>query len=169
MESAGMAFAIIFTLIVIGFLLVFGYQQISQWLGLQGQVQVLKVVKGVEEMARRNFEKSEGSTDIYRVHLPERAGICFVDLENPTRKKIYPRERTAQNWDPENPDVVKVMVKNHGYNVFYYVDNQAKLEGYKIDILRPAPDGRDVGSFCARNGMRIKFVNMGLSVHVKPL
>jgi hypothetical protein len=167
MESAGMAFAIVFTLIVMGFLLVFGYQQITQWFGFQEETQVMKVLKEMEEMARRNFDKSEGSTDIYRVRLPERAGICFVD---PTgAKRIYERGKTAQNWDPENPDAVKVMMKNNGYNVFYYTESQAKLEGYKIDILGPAPDGRNVGNFCARNGMSIKFINQGLKVEVQPL
>ncbi len=167
MESAGMAFAIVFTIIVIGFLLVFGYGQIMKWLEFQAQAQVVQALKGIEETARRNYEKSEGSMDVYAVRLPESAGICFIDPQNPA-KRLYPRSRTAQNWDPENVAIVRTMIKNNGYNIFYYVSNQNAYEGYKIDILRPAPDGQSSGNFCARNGMKIMFVNKGLQVEVGP-
>jgi len=162
MESAGMAFAIIFTIIVIAFLLVFGYQQITQWLCFQEQAQALKTLRGIEDTAERNYEKGEDSTDRYKVSLPEDSSICFVDPQRP-EKKIYSGNKAAQSWNPENLDAAKVMIRNQGFNMIYTVGCQAGLQGYKIDILFPSS-----GNFCARNGMWIIFTNKGLSVGVGP-
>jgi len=167
MESAGMAFAIIFTIIVISFLLVFGYQQITQWLAFQEKAQVAKVLTEMEDTAQRNYDKAEDSTDRYKVKLPANAAICFVDPQHP-EKRIYARERTAQNWDPRSMDAVKVMIRNNGYNIFYYAGGEASIEGYKIGFLAPASDGSNAGNFCARNGMTVIFTNKGLTVEVSP-
>jgi len=167
MESAGMAIAIIFTLIVIGFLLVFGYQQISQWFIFQNQVQVMKVINDLEDTAKMTLDKSEGSTDTYTVKIPEAAGICFVDPKSP-EKRIYTRDKTAQNWNPENIAHVKTLIKNHGYNIFYFTDGGSKLDGFEMSGVSPGKTGGTSDNFCVKNGMKVKFTNVGLYVEARP-
>ena len=156
--NVGMVFAMIFTLLVIGFLLIFGSGQISKMFGLSYEAQVQKTIKDIEKKVQDLYTLSEGSTLPYNLALPQGTKICFVNPEDPS-PRFY--SDPVETWDPDRWE--QDMIKSKGYNIWYYLPNSDAGYGYTINHLRPARD-----SFCSKFGRRVFFINTGLWVEVEP-
>jgi len=174
----GLPFAIIFTIIIIGFLFVFAFPQISTMIGMGGEAQINKVVKDLDSVVEEAYHLAEGSSRLFTLSMPSTAKVCFLDLNNPTTCAYAQKWKS---WCPGNPtcefgkteefivvDQTLLDPTNPQYmsNIWIYRSEQDFGEGYEIPGLEPVCDRTDCCSFCVPGGTRLYLENKGLYVEV---
>lgn len=159
--QVGMVFAMIITIVIIGLVLVFGFQQIQSFFCLGSIAQTNKMVADVEALTEELFVLSKGSAKTYRVSLPADGTVCFI---NETHPGPHPYEDTRLTWNPDrlileqflqNPDSA-----SYGSNVWIHRCGDALGQGHSIDFLSPSK------SFCAPSGEELFLENKGSSVDI---
>jgi hypothetical protein len=157
--NAEMVFAIIFAIILMGFLFSMGFEQILSIFGVSGQAQMQSAVRNVERLSGELYHLAEGSSNTYPVSLPSGSKLCFL-------KQSKPEPNPARNWNPEpfiyNNMRLDPQNQYFGSNVWIYF-TPTKQEGYKISSLEP------VYNFCALSGSSLYFENKGVFVSVELL
>jgi hypothetical protein len=159
--NVGMVFAMIFVLIIIGFILAVGLDQILVLFDVGGQAQMTKAVKDLEKITEEVYLYSEGSSKTYMLSIPSSSRLCFVNKEDPGPQTYTEPERT---WFPDKM-VLEQFLKNpesqyYGSNIWMYKQGDEFGEGYEISHLSPAK------SFCTRGGTKLFLVNKGYSVDI---
>ena len=100
--DTGLVFGIIFAIIIIGLLLVFGMEQIVNIFCITNTAQTNKAVKDMENAVDNVFNLGQGSAMPFQVSIPRNARICFVDPDNPIR---------MNNWNPStDPDMYRIIM-----------------------------------------------------------
>ena len=173
-----MPFAIIFTIIIIGFLFAFAFPQIASIIGLGGQAQINKAVQDLDTVVEEVYHLAEGSSRVFSLSMPSTAKLCFIDLDNP---ETCAYAETWKSWCPGNPAcaygrtenfiVINQTILNPNSpqylsNVWIYSSEEGIGEGYEIPALKPACKRTDCCSFCVRGGERLYLENRGLYVEV---
>jgi hypothetical protein len=178
--QVGTIFALVTAIIVIGMILVFGADQISNLVGLSGQAQLQKSVLDIEGLNEEVFNMARGSSRTHIVNLPTGTRLCFIDVSDPGRAQ------TTTNiddwWCPGNPTcisgkdndlIVDYMILNeqsqlYKSNMWIYDNLQEMGTGYRIPYMAPAcPIGvTDRCSFCISTGTEIFLQNAGPVVEV---
>jgi hypothetical protein len=164
MVQPGMLFAMIFTIIIIGFIFAVGFSQIQDFFCLGSNVQTRKAVKDIESIVDEVFVLAAGSAKTYSLSLPSGAKICFVNKDYPGPQ---PNPDPATNWNPDRL-VLENFLENpnspqYGSNLWIYFCGNPLGEGYKMKYLSPSK------SFCAVSGHKLFLENKGSFVNIKPL
>ncbi len=155
--NVDMVFAIIFTIILVGFLFSLGMDQIIAIFGVSGQAQVQSAVKNIEKISEELYHLAEGSSNTYALSIPSGRRICFL-------KSADPSPNPSRGWNPEKHIYDNLIMDSSsqyfGSNIWIYF-TQTKQEGYKIPNLEP------VYNFCAPSGTTLYFENKGVFVSIE--
>ncbi|MBL7160864.1 MAG: hypothetical protein ISS93_03385 [Candidatus Aenigmarchaeota archaeon] len=162
--NVGMAFAVIFTLIIIGFVLAVGMEQIQSFFCIGSDAQANKAVKDIEKVVEEVFLLAKGSGKTYHVAIPSGVKICFINRKNPDPHPYTDRSLT---WDPD-PIILEHFLRNpnspqYGSNTWIYYCGKELGEGYKIKYLSPSK------SFCVTTGRDLYIEQAGSSADISPL
>ena len=93
--DVGLVFGIIFAVIVIGALFVYGFDLIGGFFCTGNDAQTLKAVKNLETSVKDIYTLSEGSTTPFKLYLPGDSRICFINPDDPNPNR-------ARGWDPDS-------------------------------------------------------------------
>ena len=162
--DTGMVFAIIFALILVGFVLAFGVGQIQSFFCLGSNAQTNKAVQDIESYVEEVSVLARGSARTYTISLPSDSKICFVNKNNPSVEPGWPRPELY--WNP--PQIIlenflqNPQSPSYQSNLWIYSCGRELGEGYKISFLSPTK------SFCAGSGQKVYIENKGLSVDISP-
>jgi hypothetical protein len=153
--DAGMVFALIFTVIVIGLVLVFGMGQIGSLFCMSSDAQVGKALDDIENVAFEVYNLAEGSSRLLKVSLPGDARLCFVNPESP-ETQLYTSSENWKNWvsDP----VYESMIQERGYNIWY--EMCSGKGGKKLPYISVPKN------FCIEGGKNVYLENKGLVVDI---
>jgi len=158
--DTGMVFAIIFTVIIIGFVLAIGIGQIQDFFCLGSNAQTNKAVMDIESVVEEVYVLARGSSKTYTLSLPADSKICFV-AEDPSP---HPYLDTTKTWNPDKIILDEVFRNpnspQYGSNLWIYHCGTPIGEGYKMKYLSPSK------SFCAVSGRSIYIENAGAEVDI---
>jgi hypothetical protein len=152
--NTGLIFGIIFAIIVIALLFVFGLGQIENIFCVSNVAQMNKVVKELEDATEDVFNLAEGSALPFKLSIPRNAQICFVNASNPARENNW-------NPDPNEYSIILNRIDAHGFNIWRIYGCGSHDPGYRIRHLRPADN------FCAGLGTEVFLENVGHYVVVR--
>ena len=94
--NVGMLFGIIFTIIVIAFVVFFGYEQISSFIGISSGASMSQQIEDFRDEVGNVNTLAMGS--VKRFNFKVYAGVervCFVDSEDPSPEP-------SNDWNPDN-------------------------------------------------------------------
>lgn len=157
----GMVFAIIFTLILIGFLFAVGFNQIQSFFCIGSNAQTNKAVKDIEAFVDEVFILAKGSGKSYPLSLPSDAKLCFINKTNPGP---HPYQDTTKTWNPDSL-IIEQFLQNpdspdYGSNLWIYRCGSPLGEGYTMRFLSSSK------SFCALSGTTLFLENTGATVDI---
>ena len=158
--DVSLIFGIIFTLIVIGLLLVFGGEQIANILGFGGHAQVLKTIANLKNKVDDVYRLGEGSSEQFTLSFSKDFRLCFFNSSNPADRFYSDKSMT---WDPDS--TTKYLINASHYNAWYYAgSNSASGEGKIIPYLEMPTEN----NFCATGGKKVYIVKKWDWVEVEP-
>ena len=163
--DTSLVFAMIFAIIFIGLLLVFGMGQITNMFCFNGIAQVDKSVKDLDNEAQAMYNLAEGASKVFRVNVPTGSSVCVINTTD-----ISPNP--GGYWTP-NPDLLPVIgekVRARNANVWINYNCGNNEQTYRIEHLKAVrtPGASGAGSFCAGPGSSIYLENMGAFVAASP-
>lgn len=157
--DVSMVFGIIFTIIVMAVLLVFGWGQIANLFGFGGEAQVLRSIDSLGKKMDMIYRNAEGSRSEFTLSFPKDYKLCFFNSSNPAAKYYSDR---SMSWIPDQ--TVKYRINQSGFNSWYYTgEDNAAGQGHNFPYL----DMPTEKNFCASGGTTLSVVNMGYSVEVE--
>ncbi len=151
--DVSMVFGIVFTVIVIAIILVFGGEQLAAFFGFSSQAQVLKEIKAIQQKADKVYYMAENSGVPVTISIPSGYKICFLNTSD-LRTKVYSSDLMSWKVDP----AINTLIKNNGYNIWY--SGGKTKDGYTIANLVTEKN------FCTVSGMEIYLKNTGYEVEV---
>jgi len=148
-----LVFGIIFAIIVIGLLFVFGIEQIGGIFCLGNTAQVDKAVKDLENAVEGVYNLADGSALPFKVAISRNARICLINHSNTV---------PMNNWNP-HPDLYESI------NYTMYTKRQnvwieygcGPDSGYRIRYLRISEN------FCVGGGTELYLENKGYYVTIE--
>jgi hypothetical protein len=155
--DAGMVFGIIFTIFVMGIVLVFGWDQILIILGFGEQAQMTNELKSINQKVDQVYNMAENSEKSHTLSISSSSKICFFNSSDPSAR-IYSDD--SLSWKPD--PVYRTLIKNEGYNTWYYAGNTKS--GYTIPKLDMPTDK----NFCAAGGSKIYIIRKYNGVEIEP-
>lgn len=158
--DVSMIFGIIFTIIVMAMILIFGGEQIMNMAGLGAQAQVAKAMDNLQKKVDSFYRLAEGSGGEFSLSFPQTYKVCFFNSSNPARKLYSDRTMT---WDPDS--TVKYMINASHFNTWYFGGTDtASGQGKRIPYLDMPTDK----NFCAAGGSKVYIKNIGGGVEIEP-
>jgi hypothetical protein len=150
-----MLFALIFAVIVIGFVLAFGSGAIQELFCFSDNARSQKAFTEIRNLVEDNlYSKSRGSSEVYTLNIPSGSSICFVNSSDPGINLLG-------DWIPD--PVHQSMIIENGFNVWrVFCGGEG---GYAIDHLKVLPED----NFCADTGADLYFENTGAWVTVEKI
>ena len=145
-----MVFALIFAIVLISFIVVFGYDAITRMFCIGKDSQVQKAFDSVKEYVNRLYMKAKGSSDIAEVNIPSGSRICFVNSTSPGRN-------SAGQWYPDRS--IEEIITVEGYNT--WIEFCRGSEGYTLRHVRIDEN------FCVIGPSRIYLENKGAYVSIE--
>mgnify|MGYP001612611797 CR=1 FL=1 len=130
--NVSMVFGIIFTIIVIALLLVFGSSQIQSLICLSNDGAIIKTIQDMDTRVQGLYGEAEGSSRRVTLRIPSSSQICFLNPED--------LSLNAVGIDFQ----LEPLIKSKGYNVWTF--QCSGQYGYNITHLVAEP------SFCAKSG-----------------
>ncbi|MCJ7816312.1 MAG: hypothetical protein MUP55_00505 [Candidatus Aenigmarchaeota archaeon] len=157
--DTSLVFGIIFTIIVMAALLVFGWDQIANLFGFGGEAQTLRSIDNLNKKIDFIYRNAEGSRTEFTLAFPKDYKLCFFNSSNPAPKFYSDRSKT---WNPDQ--TVKFRINQSGYNSWYYKGaDDAGGHGYNFAYL----DIPTEKNFCAVGGTKLSIINRGYTVEVE--
>lgn len=150
--NVGMVFMVIFAIVVMGLVLVFGMEQIINLFCFANEAQTIKAIKDLENEVDNLYILAEGASKQFDLGIPGDAEFCFVNPSNPGANLL-------KGWDPD-PVIVSIITEN-GYNLWY--THCTGQSGYKIPYLLPSYN------FCVKSGVILYIENKGAYVDITEL
>jgi len=150
--NAGMVFVIIFAIVVMGLVLVFGANQIINIFCFANDAQTSKTIKDLKTEVDNLYILSEGSSKLFDLLIPSDAEFCFV---NPSSPEANP----MKGWKPD--PVVLSFITENDYNLWY--THCSGKNGYNIAHLMPPEN------FCVKSGTTLYMENKGMYVEITEL
>jgi hypothetical protein len=154
--QVGAVFGMIFAIIVMAFLLVFGSDQIANIMCLGNVGQTSKSIKDLEKVVDDIQASGEGSSDTFRMRIPGNAEVCFVNPDDP-------RPSISGGWlpDPELYPIIEQKIRTGNLNVWVEYNCGSVEPGYVMDYI--VTDS----NFCAASGETLLLTNLGIQVRVE--
>ncbi len=153
--NVGMVFGMIFSIIIIGFVLYFGYTYIGEYMGIQSDAGLMQQILSIDSTTSEIYNMAYESSRSFTVSMSSGSGkLCFVDTDNP-----------SANPDGGWPDseILRKMVTSYENNVLILDSGGMYKEGKKIDHL--VPYRRE--NFCVSSPTRLILMNEGDHVSVR--
>jgi hypothetical protein len=154
--QVGAVFGIIFAIIVMAIVLVFGSGMITDMMCMGSLGQTNKVIDNLNDMTDRVQSLDEGSSTPFDVNLPSSARLCFVDPEHPNRSIIG-------DWMPDPGLFIEDEIHANGYNMWIEYNCGSSDTGLYMKYLATE------SNFCVKKGDRLLLTNTGISVNIKKL
>lgn len=148
--SVGMVFGIIFAIMVIGMILVFGADVTNIIFCTGNDAQIQKTIKNMQSVVEDIYVMPSGSGDWFTINIPKNFKICFVNSTDP-RPVFHPDQQ--MNWDPDR--VYQRIIQDEGYNIWF--KHCGGESGGEIKHLFISPEK----NFCAKPGQRLYLENTG--------
>ena len=159
--DVSMIFGIIFTIIIMSVILIFGAEQIANILGLGAEAQVAKSIDNLQKEVDSYYRQAEDSGGGVSLSFPKNYRLCFFNSSNPARKLYSDRSLT---WDPDS--TTRYVINASRYNIWYYQgEDDAAGRGRRIPYLDMPTDK----NFCAPGGIKIYITNTGNGVEIEPV
>jgi hypothetical protein len=157
--DVSMIFGIIFTVIVISVILVFGGEQVANIFNLGGEAQILKSMDNLQKKVDSIYRLAEGSGSEFTLSFSKDYKICFFNSSNPADRFS---DKTS-TWDPDQ--TVKYRINSSHYNTWYFSgSNDASGDGKRIPYLDMPTDK----NFCAPGGSKVYIVKRFDGVEIQP-
>lgn len=153
--GVGMVFGIIFTIVVIGLILVFGSSVIVDIMCLGSDAQVQKTIQNMEKFVDDLYILPSGSGDYFTINIPGNTKLCIINSTNP-KKVFYPEPE--KTWNPDK--VYQKIIYEEGYNVWF--EQCSGKGGATINHLFMDPDK----NFCVKSGTMLYLKNVGRYVAI---
>ncbi len=150
--NVGLIFGIIFAIIVMGMLIVFGMQNIGSVIEVSCESHIGQEMINIEKAVDKVRTFSQGSSIELIVLVPscvER--VCFVDPQHPEI------ENKKGGWMTN--DFISDLVSSNGHNVVLLKDD-GSYDGYTVSKLRP------VENFCITTKEKTVLRNMGSRIEI---
>jgi hypothetical protein len=155
--DAGMVFGIIFTIFVMGIVIVFGWDQISNFLGFGEQARMTRELESIKQKVDQVYNMAENSEKSHTLSISSSNKICFFNSSNPSAR-IYGDDSISWKPDP----VYTTLIKNEGYNAWYYAGST------KSGCTIPKLDMPTDKNFCAPGGSKIYIIRTYSGVEIEP-
>ena len=153
--ETGTVFAVIFTVILISALLVFGFNFIASLWEQHELQQMGQAVKDLQTTVNSWWiTTGTGSVTTFDLQISESTTFCFVDRYDPS-------PNIQRGWDPNT--IIQGMITEKTYNLWIYYQSGSKQIGKIINHLNAS---ENFGNFCADNGAQLKLENIGMWVEV---
>ena len=157
--DVSMVFGIMFTIIVMAALIVFGWDQIANLFGFGGEAQIMRSIENINKKIDFIYRNAENSRSEFTLAFPKSYSLCFFNSSDPSPRFYSDRSMT---WNPDQ--TVKFMINQSGFNSWYYSgEDTAAGHGYAFRYL----DIPTAKNFCSLGGSRLSIVNRGYSVEVE--
>ena len=152
--DTGLVFGIIFAIIIIALLLVFGIEQIVNIFCMGNIAQADKSVKDLENEVESVYNLAEGSARTFTVRIPGNARICLVNPDDPS---------PMNSWapDPDLYESIKYSIESKQQNVWIKYGCGTSDDGYRIRYLQVSEN------FCAGSGTELYVENRGYYVAIE--
>jgi len=145
-------FNMIFTIVLLVALVIFGFYVITEWGKMQELAQIDTAVDSIRDVVDDWYYNTwPDSTKLYTIQIPGSSTFCFIDPENP-------QTRLAGGW--ESNEIIESMITENGYNLWIKYQNGASQMGKVIDHMYVSQN------FCASSGEELKLENTGENVEV---
>lgn len=152
MHAAEMVFIIIFAIIVIGFILVYGGGTIMDVFCIGNIAATDKSIKDMEHIVQEVYHFAEGSSQVFQLNLPRSVKICFINSSSPESNII-------KGWKPD--PVIEDIIKTEGYNIWIYYNCGNRDTGFKINYLSTSEN------FCITGSNKLYLENRGTYITVE--
>ncbi|MBU0953765.1 MAG: hypothetical protein KKA90_05120 [Nanoarchaeota archaeon] len=86
--NVGPVFGIIFALIALGLLLVFGFDQVMTIFSFNDEATILRQVESLEKSVADVYNLAEGSSKEFIVVIPKNTKFCFLNVSEPTKPSV---------------------------------------------------------------------------------
>lgn len=152
--SVGMAFALVFAVIFIGFILFFGTGMIADLMCIGNDAQTMKSMSDLKASVDSLYQSSDsGSSRTFLLKLPADSKMCFFNPNDPKVNRI-------KGWPP-NKDIYDIVTySSEKNNIWLIMCSNKRGAGYKIEKLSAREN------FCAEAGDKLYLENMGSYIAV---
>lgn len=152
--DVGMVFAMIFTAIVIVFLLTGGMKMIMDLLGFGESAQIEAQIRGLgNTVSKEVYWLPIGGSKPFEFALTSGTDrVCFLDY-------LDPRANPAKGWEGNN--VIEYQVRQENYTIYYFFKNGDE-NGYPVERARV------MESFCISSSQDIMLTSRGRYVEISP-
>ena len=160
--QVGQVFALIFVVILIGFIFIFAMPMLGDFWKIGNQAEITKMIKDIEKSVDDLYwSAGRGSSEILTVTLPGDTRLCFIDPEKAKESVIWPE--TWKRW--KGDEAIGALIESEGYNVWYITGETQN--GYIIEHLSLVEDIQGkTKNFCVKSGIDIFLQNEGETVTV---
>jgi len=153
-----MVFGIIFTIILIAAILIFGSGIINDLIHIIEESQVSGSIDNLQKKVSYIHSNADGSGAEFILSFPIHYKLCFFNSSNPESKFYSDKSRT---WDPDQ--TTKLRINQSSFNSWCYEgSDNAGGHGYAFSYL----DISTEKNFCASGGSKIYLVNKGGMVEI---
>jgi hypothetical protein len=159
--QVGAVFGLILALIVMAVVLFFGSGQIANIICIGNVGQTNNAIKNLESLVDDIQASAEGSSDTFRLSIPQNAEVCFIDPEDPSISVV-------NGWVPDDDmwPIIQEKILSQGYNVWIEYKCGNPESGYKMKyVVTPEPGQK--GNFCAGSGETILLTNVDTNEGVR--
>lgn len=167
--NVGIVFTLIFAIIVVTLLLIFGYGSIINLAGFGQRANVLDSIEKIDSEAQKVYSYSRGSTRELLLSVSADSKICFINPQDP-QKRTW--KENWKSWDP--PAGVINTINRQGSEFFgsnlWLITPDSQIGKGQVILkgsLIPKPESSgDSGNFCISGSRKIFFENAGQIVYV---
>lgn len=152
--DTGLVFGIIFAIIIMALLLVFGMEQIVNIFCVGNIAQADKSVKDLENTVENVYNLAEGSAMPFRVAIPKNSKLCLINYNDPAPMNSW-------NPDPDLYNSIKYSIENRRYNVWIRYGCGTEEIGYRINYLELTEN------FCVSGNTELYVENKGYHVAIE--
>jgi len=153
--DVGILFGIILAIIVMGFVIFFGYRYVSDMTCIQGDSTTAQQIINLEKSVQDTFSLSMGSSKDFTLMVGACSGkVCFVDTANT-------ESNPAGGWETNN--VFDDLVTSEKLNILILDSKGNYKEGREIKNMKPAEN------FCISSAKKLLLTNKGRYVSISIL
>jgi hypothetical protein len=153
--DVGLLFGMIFAIIVMGFVVFFGYRYVTDMACIQGDSTTAQQIINLEKSVQDTFSLSMGSSKDFQLMVGACSGkICFL---NPASTDSNPES----GWETNN--IFDELIQSNNYNIFVLDSSGNYKDGRSIKNMKPAEN------FCISSAKNLLLTNKGRYVSISIL